>query len=201
MAFSDVTPEDPFYGYIEYMFCRGVISGYADGTFKPTNAVNRGALAKMITLSFNFPINTTGGPHFSDVDPATNPFYQPIETLYNMGIISGYADGTFRPFSIINRSQITKIVVNAAIARDPTNWALINPATPSFADIPPANPFYTFIETGYAHGVVGGYPCGGVGEPCPGLYFRPVVNMTRAQVAKMLYQTLTWPSAPDHSTP
>ena len=48
-----------------------------------------------MVLAEGFPINTTGGPHFTDV-PTTNPFYVFIETAYNRGLISGYSDGTFR---------------------------------------------------------------------------------------------------------
>src|SRR5205814_10342748 len=48
MHFSHVSPADWYYGYVEYMFCHGVISGYSDGTFRPNNLVTRGQLAKMI---------------------------------------------------------------------------------------------------------------------------------------------------------
>ena len=50
-------------------------------------------------------IDTTGGPHFSDV-PSDHNFYDYIETAYNRGIITGYADGTFRPDDNIKRAPI-----------------------------------------------------------------------------------------------
>src|SRR5205814_3257442 len=98
ITFSDVHPTDYFYEAVRYLACHGAISGYADGTFKPYNNTTRGQLTKIVILADMWPINTFGGPHFSDVPP-TNPFYQYIETAYNRGIISGYADGTFRPFN------------------------------------------------------------------------------------------------------
>jgi hypothetical protein len=42
-----------------------------------------------------------------------------------------------------------------------------------FNDVYRSDYYYTGVEYLANHGVVNGYPCGGAGEPCPGLYFRP----------------------------
>lgn len=110
--FSDVPPSNPFYGYIETAYIRGVISGYSDGTFRWGNNVTRAQLSKIVVNSEAWTIDTSGGPHFSDVPP-TDPFYTFIETAYNHTVISGYADGTFRPGNNATRGQISKIVYNA----------------------------------------------------------------------------------------
>ena len=34
--------------------------------------------------------------------------------------------------------------------------------------------------------MISGYACGGTGEPCPGLYFRPAATVTRGQTAKFV---------------
>ena len=88
--------EQPFYTFIETAFNHGIISGYADGTFRPGANVTRGQFRKIIVGAQGWAIDTSGGPHFSDVPPS-NPFYAFVETAFNHGIISGYADGTFRP--------------------------------------------------------------------------------------------------------
>jgi hypothetical protein len=110
--FSDVPPWDPFYQYIETAYEHGVISGYADGTFRPGNNVTRGQLSKIVVLSQQWQIDVSGAPHFVDVPP-NNPFYGEIETMYNHGVISGYADGTFRPGNPATRGQVSKIVFEA----------------------------------------------------------------------------------------
>jgi len=107
--FSDVPQSNPFYGYIETAYHHEVISGYADGTFRWGNDVTRAQLSKIVVVAQQWPIDTTGGPHFSDV-PQTDPFYGYIETAYNRSIISGYSDGTFRPGNNATRGQISKIV-------------------------------------------------------------------------------------------
>src|SRR5690242_14081232 len=35
-----------------------------------------------------------------------------------------------------------------------------------FADVPPSNPFYAFINSIYQQDLVSGYACGATGEPC-----------------------------------
>src|SRR5207245_85458 len=81
-SYSDVHPADYFYTPVIYLSCHGAISGYADGTFRPYNNTTRGQLAKIVVLAEGWPINTSGGPHFSDV-LTSNPFYMFIETPYN----------------------------------------------------------------------------------------------------------------------
>ncbi len=116
--FSDVLPEHTFYDYIETTYNHSIISGYADGTFRPDNIVTRAQLAKMEVLARGWAIDVTNGPHFSDVLP-TDPNYEYIETIYNRGVVTGYADGTFRPENSATRGQICKIVYNGIT---PLEW-------------------------------------------------------------------------------
>ena len=94
--FSDVPTTNTFYCYIETAYAQGIISGYADGTFKPGNNVTRGQLSKIVVGAMSWQLDCPAQPHFSDV-PTTNTFYCYIETAYEHGIISGYSDGTFQP--------------------------------------------------------------------------------------------------------
>src|SRR5438093_1486934 len=106
---------------------------------------------------------------FSDVQPA-DYFYEAVRYLYCHGIISGYGDGTFRPYNLTTRAQFIKIVV---LAR---GWNLYTPAAPTFRDVPADSPFYQYIETAYNHAIISGYNCG---SGC--LEFRPGNNVTRGQ--------------------
>ena len=53
ISFSDVHPTDYFYTPVQYLACRGVISGYADGTFRPYNNTTRAQMVKIVALAFN----------------------------------------------------------------------------------------------------------------------------------------------------
>ena len=92
-----------------------VISGYIDGTFRPGSDVTRGQLCKIVVLAEGWQVECPEVGHFVDV-PAGSAFYCYIETAYNMGIISGYADGTFRPGNNAVRGQLSKIVYEAITA-------------------------------------------------------------------------------------
>jgi hypothetical protein len=201
ITFSDVHPTDYFYTPVQYLACHGVISGYADGTFRPYNETTRSQMVKIVVLAFNIAAFTPSNTNtFADVPPA-NPFFGVIEAAAHANIVSGYACGTapgepcdsqnrpyFRPFANVTRGQLSKIVVVAA------GWTQINPATQSFQDVFPNTAFYTFVETAYCHGIISGYDCGGPGEPCGTSgkpYFRQFNNATRGQIAKIVYGALT----------
>jgi len=172
-SFSDVQPGDYFFEAVNYLTCHGAISGYDDGTFRPYNYATRGQISKIIVLAENWPIDTTGGPHFSDVPPGS-PFYLYVETMYNH-YIHGYDDGTFRPYNGVTRGQFAKIIVVAQ------EWQVQSPPSPTFVDVPPGSPFYAFIETAYAHNIISGYADG---------TFRANNPATRGQISKMVYIAL-----------
>ena len=94
----------------------------------------------------------------------------------------------FRPFNNATRGQLSKIVSNAAGFADPI------PATQqTYEDVLPSSAFWLYIERLTIHGVISGYICGAIGEPCippdnrP--YFRPFAPVTRAQTAKIVANT------------
>jgi hypothetical protein len=115
-TFSDVPASHTFYQYIETAAHEGLVSGYSDGTFRPGNDVTRGQLSKIVVEAAGWPLVNPTVPTFSDV-PTGSPFYQYIETAYDHQIISGYADGTFRPGNNATRGQISKIVHSAITTR------------------------------------------------------------------------------------
>jgi hypothetical protein len=110
--FTDVPPSDPFFCYVETAYSHSVISGYADGTFRPGNNVTRAQLSKIVVSAEGWQLVCPPPGHFSDVPPS-DPFFCYIETAYAHEIISGYADGTFRPGNYATRGQICKIVYEA----------------------------------------------------------------------------------------
>src|SRR5207248_2453457 len=176
MTFSDVQPSDYFYQPVRYLYCRGVVSGYGDNTFRPYNTTTRGQLCKIVVLAEGWPIYTPPTPTFSDVPP-DSAFYAHIETAYSRGIVFGYgcdaASGCleFRPGNNVTRGQLCKIIVLAE------QWAIYTPPTPTFSDVPPDHTFYQYIETAYSHGIISGYSCG---SGC--LEFRPGGSATRGQI-------------------
>jgi len=200
--FSDVPEGSTFYAPIRCLTCRGILSGYADGTFRPNNDVTRGQLSKIVSNSANF--QEDPGPQiFEDVPPGST-FYDWVQRLARRGHISGYPCGSpgepcisgnkpyFRPNANATRAQISKIVSNARGYNDPAGAQI-------FEDVPPTHGFYEWIQRLARHGAMGGYECGGAGEPCGAErrpYFRPQNNATRGQTSKIVSNTFFPECAP-----
>ena len=85
---------------VDVMSAAKVIDGYAEGDFRPTNTLARGAAAKIICNLILGPTTASAlvadAAPYSDV-PTTNNFAGYIAYCAKARIISGYADGTFRP--------------------------------------------------------------------------------------------------------
>jgi hypothetical protein len=114
--------------------------------------------------------------------PTTSTFYANIRCLACKGILGGYSGGTFRPNNDITRGQIAKVASNAAGFNE-------SPGPQIYEDVPTTSTFYAWINRLSMRGHMGGYPCGGTGEPCGSgsrPYFRPNANATRGQLAKIV---------------
>ncbi len=113
---------------------------------------------------------------FSDAQP-TDYFYAPLGYLLCRQAISGYSDGTFRPYATATRAQLSKMVVRAfALPLDTTG-------SPHFHDVAPADTFFPFIETAVNRGILSGYSDGN---------FYPQNPVTRAQTAKIIVKAAGW---------
>jgi hypothetical protein len=110
--FSDVPVGSTFYNYIETGFTHGILNGYSDGTYRPSDYVTRAQLTKLIVLAVGYPLVNPLTPSFSDVPP-TYWAYQYIETAAAHQIVGGYADGTFRPANEATRAQFAKMLYQA----------------------------------------------------------------------------------------
>jgi hypothetical protein len=177
--------------------CRGIVSGYDDGTFRPFNDITRGQIAKIVSNAAG--INDDPGPQVFEDVPTDSTFYQWINRLANREYMGGYpcdiAPGEpcvgpdnrpyFRPFSNATRGQLAKIVANAAGIGG-------TPSGQFYADVQEDNPFYLWIMRLTEQGVMSGYDCGGEAEPCDEEqrpYFRPFNNVTRGQASKIVANT------------
>ena len=110
--FTDVDNSNIFFVYIDDLSNREIVSGLPDGSFKPEDAVTRGALAKFVVkafdLQFKDPVNL-----YNDLSPE-DTFYEDILILGNLGIINGFSDGSFRKDEEVTRGAAMKFIVNAA---------------------------------------------------------------------------------------
>ena len=87
------------------------VSGYEDGSVRPTNNVTREEVAAIfyrLLTETSHTLYDTDANDFSDVDSGrwSN---RAISTLVNAGILTGYEDGTFRPGQDVTRAELSAI--------------------------------------------------------------------------------------------
>ena len=101
---------------VDVMSAVKVIDGYAEGDFRPTATLTRGAAAKIICNLILGP--TTAGALVADAAPykdvpTNHTFAGYIAYCQKTGIISGYADGTFKPANSLTGYAFMKMLLGA----------------------------------------------------------------------------------------
>ena len=104
-TFSDVAKSHWAANYIGYMQQFGIITGYADGSFRPDASVTR---AEFAAIASRFETLTEGTKSFSDV-PGNHWAAKYINFAATRGWVNGYADGTFRPNNSITRAEVAAV--------------------------------------------------------------------------------------------
>jgi uncharacterized protein YkwD len=113
----------------------GVTGGTTPTTYSPTNLVRRDQMASFIARA----VENSGGTlppatrhHFTDV-PSNSPHADAINRLAEVGVIGGYADGTFGPLRTVTRAQMAKFLVEGFEHR--TGDQLPAPSRRWFSDV------------------------------------------------------------------
>lgn len=79
----------------------GIINGYVDGMFKPNQTITRAEIVAMLSKV----MNTTLVKNDKFKDVSGNWAEAEIDTLSDMGIVKGTADGSFKPNANATRSE------------------------------------------------------------------------------------------------
>jgi hypothetical protein len=175
ITFRDVPKGAWFKEYLSKLYFADIIGGYADGTFKPQSSITRAEFCKVIISSLGIDAASatdTTSAAFNDIKG--NWGYAYIKQAYDLGIVSGYEDGSFRPNKPITRAEIAKMVCGTkefdAIGKNSGYSDCVN----CWAD--------PYIATLKLNGVATGYA---------GNEFRPQNYVTRAETCKIVWLMLT----------
>ncbi len=207
-TFYDVNSGTNYYNGIMWAYDEGIIQGYGDGSFGPDNCVRRAELVKMILeYIVEGNIGTTGSfPYFNDVN--TNDwFYKYVREAMNRGIIQGYSDGSFRPNNCVNRAEAMKIAVESMFPNEylDSSAGSIFYDNKFITDIPVGSWYAPYARFLFQHRLVGtAHTQLDTENYTPDLYaikFLPGGEMTRKEVAEMLYQISMSTLLPDSVSP
>lgn len=176
LPFSDVEEGTKYYDAILSLYEDGIITGYSDGTFKPDQEINRVEALKIILESAGTEIiaKTDETSEFTDIS-GTEWYINYITTGVENKIISGYADGTFKPEETVNLAEAMKMLVN-------TNELI--PILPSddqefFADADKSAWYASYINYGAENGLIYADSNNNIS---------PDKAMTRAELAYLIYR-------------
>lgn len=111
-GFSDVDADDWFADSAVYVRDNGIMNGTSATTFDPNGTTSRGQIAAILYRAAGSPA-VSGGTAFSDV--AETAYYaSAVRWASASGVVTGYADGTFRPNAPITRQQLAAILWRCA---------------------------------------------------------------------------------------
>lgn len=109
-AFPDVTPANWFAPHISYLFSNNMMSGYSDGSFKPYKEITRGEAMILLGRAQGWD-GTKQSTQFPDVGPA-NSASGYIQSAYELGIVSGFSNGSFKPYQSVTRAEMAMLLHN-----------------------------------------------------------------------------------------
>jgi len=196
VSFSDVPTSHLFYADIQYLACRGVISGYPGNSFQPNSFTVRGQFAKIAVLGFGLAGYTPTAPTFGDV-AASSVFYPYVEAAYQVGAITGLSAAQCAVLGLAVPCYGPNVVISrveaAVIVQRISNYPPFAPTVPSFSDVPGGAFGYAAVEALANRSIIVGATCGS------SICYRPNAAMRRGELSKLVHLAINPPSAASHS--
>jgi len=115
--FRDAEKSHANYDAINYLQSKKIVNGYKDGNFRPENKINRAELVKIVVEATVPASDIYGSYCFSDIKGEAASasdyrwFAKYVCTAKRKNIVSGYADGYFRPANDISFVEAAKIIL------------------------------------------------------------------------------------------
>ena len=167
--------------YCDFLYNRGISGGYDDGTFRPDDLLTRLDFSVMLynALRLDPAKYAEVALPFADLEKLPEGTLPAVRALYAEGVVTGTQgkDGKlyFNPAGNLTRAQASAMIGRS----QEKGYALAELTFTDAAQIPGYASFY--IRTMVSQGILSGYDDG---------TFRPQANITRGQMAKILYTML-----------
>ena len=166
--------------YVDFLYNADITTGYSDGTFRPNQNISRAQFAVMLYRYLKLDANKYESVSLPFADLGQIPAYAlpAAKALYSEGIITGSEKNGklyFNPDSSLTRAQAAAMIGRTQAK----GYAEVELTFTDNGKIPAyAAPY---IRTMTAQGVISGYSDGS---------FKPNNNITRGQMAKILYNLM-----------
>ena len=171
---------------------RGVVSGYTTALFRPDRPMTRAELVKIV-LKLNGKsvagVTTTGV--FPDI--SGNEWYAPyVVQAKNLGIVTGYGDGYFRPNQYVNRAEAMKIILRGTngVSQNKIDEEQITQMSDGddysyFQDVRETDWFSRYVAYSFKRGIISGKADG---------LFHGEQFATRAELSKITLMVYEFPT-------
>lgn len=178
--FSDLDGYEWAKPSLYYLEHYGYISGYADGTFRPGNAITRAELCSLVAKVWLDNSYRYESSQYSDVS-ADSWYYDALLTAEYFSLFQWIYEDEFKPDEYVTRQEMCAVIYRA-YRRSASDLVRLKPCYDflDFAQI--SNYAYDPIQRLQQAGCVNGYENG---------EFLPLKLATRAEVAKVI-ATVMW---------
>lgn len=110
-SFKDVDKKYWSASYISVAAACGIVMGNADGYFLPAENITRQDAAVMLERICGYKNISLGEAKTpADGSEIASYAYDSVSKLYGAGIITGFEDGSFRPYGKLTRAQAAKLI-------------------------------------------------------------------------------------------
>lgn len=113
VSFTDVAESAWYYQAISIANAAGYLEGYRDQTIKPQQSITRQEAAQIIAELLDLAADDIAGNSFKDASKIAEGSKGAVGAVTAAGIITGYADGSFKPLQSISRAEAVAALVNA----------------------------------------------------------------------------------------
>lgn len=155
---------------------QGILIGYKDGTFAPNREITRAEFAVILTRAMGYTSDEGYKHSFEDFNPGAW-YAKELAIALNNGVTKGFDEKTYRPNINIPREQAAVMISN--ILKKKFNEKVDVAKFKDSDDI--VGWAKESVNLATEKGIINGYPNG---------TFLPKANVTRAEVAKMVYKLI-----------
>ena len=166
--------------YVDFLYNADITTGYSDGSFRPNQNISRAQFAVMLYRYLKLDENQYANVSLPFADLGSIPAYAipAVKALYAEGVITGSEKNGqlyFNPGSSLTRAQAAAMIGRTQAK----GYALADLTFTDSTQIPTYAAYY--IRAMVGQGVINGYSDGS---------FKPHSNITRGQMAKILYNLM-----------